>query len=84
MLSGSRAVLSSRVSSSWRHLRITFVASLIGTFMNRQVTSKLARNFPGHNLTSAMVSTKCLEFLMNESVEPARGEMSWAMCLANK
>ena len=53
----------------------------MGTFVKRDDTPKLTNSSFGFSFTPAMISTKCLQFLTNESVQPVKGEMGWAMCL---
>ena len=81
MLLGCKAVISLRVSLFWSRLHITSTAFWMGTFLKREDTSKLTKSSSGFSFTPAMTSTKCLEFLTNESPKPVNGEIIWTMCL---
>ena len=78
MLLGFVEVLSLRISSSWNLLCITSTDSMMGTFTKKEGASKLTMLEVHLDTTSsssspAMISTKCLLFLINESAKPAGG-----------
>ena len=57
-------------------------ASSIGTFVNRDLTSKLTSISSGRIDICFALSTKCLEFLMYDVPLPARGSNIFARCFA--
>ena len=49
----------------------------------REGVSKLTTGSSRLSFTPAMISTKCLLFFTNESMKPAMGDTSWAICLGS-
>ena len=76
MLLGFVEVLLLRIFSSWNLLYITSTCtnSVMGTFVKREESAKLTTSSLQLSFTPVMISTKCLLFLTNESMKPARGE----------
>ena len=60
---------------------MTSTASLMGTLVNSEVTSKLTRASSASIRTSFIIPIKCLEFKMCELVFPANGEITDAIYL---
>lgn len=69
-----------RVSSDSSCLRITCSASKIGTFVNKDFTSKLIIMVLFGTCSLLTFPTKCEEFLTKEEVLPVSGVMIPARC----
>ena len=69
-----------RVSSDSSCLLITCSASKIGTFVNKDFTSKLTIMVLSETFSLLTFSTKCGAFLTKEDVFPVSGAMIPARC----